>query len=706
MKSKKPAFHNPYNFVPAPDRDDLAESPLGDHLPAGHHRYEPELLSGQIRVRMVCETPLLNVDAARARERGKHRSFPVRTLVDGRPLIAATSVKGMLRAAYEAVTNSRMAVFEKHKDRLAYRMPAERQQTTPARVIEKGGKLYFQTLKEVSLPCYKGREVLLPEGRKPEHEQEVWIKLNEKGTKVDEICPATPVPQDTSQLYRGWVRLSGQNINGKTCERVFYELKQKGKDGLKPVLDEAKELWRGIVKNYQEIHQKELEQRRAEGIALDAYLGDEPGKTAFSRHIYSDDQKELREGILCYLEKREEKIVGVFPVIFSRKLFKDSPEALLPESLKPATDLGRLSPADRIFGWVGQDGQGGYRGHLRVGEVRCLDQGSVEHFSGDGLPLAILAEPKPQQGRFYVAEDSTGSAQKDGLKTEEAGYIRGNGLRGRKVYPHHKGLPEGHWKKSCEDRTQRERGGHCQEYRRPKSGDEEQRDSQNRSIDGWIRPGTRFNIELTLDNFSECEVGALVWLLTRPKGHFHRLGGGKPLGFGSVHLEIIDADLRDGRAWVEHYLSLGRSAKEEGVRFGLGELERLSACFECEVEKAYGAGKAFKDVPFIAAFSRAMTGHPDELPVHYPRVTQAPSPEGESFKWFVENQRVGGPGHALPDLATDSGMPLFTEEGGSVKKSGKACAAGKPEKSLPKKLQGEKKELKAGMTNKGYRLGR
>src|SRR5262249_53330867 len=52
-----------------------------------------------------------------------HKDFPVRVDADGKPLVPPTSIKGMLRSAYEAVTNSRLAVFAGHEDRLADRMP-------------------------------------------------------------------------------------------------------------------------------------------------------------------------------------------------------------------------------------------------------------------------------------------------------------------------------------------------------------------------------------------------------------------------------------------------------------------------------------------------------------------------------------------------------------------------------------------------------
>ncbi len=142
-------FHNPYNFIPAIPRDAVIGD-LGDDEPVGHHTYHPNRFSGVIRVRMTAHTPLLLPDAARMVEydqdqpalgiKREHKSYPVRVDVEGKPYIPPTSIKGMLRSAYEAVTNSRMAVFAGHEDRLADRMPArDGLSLVPARIVVANG---------------------------------------------------------------------------------------------------------------------------------------------------------------------------------------------------------------------------------------------------------------------------------------------------------------------------------------------------------------------------------------------------------------------------------------------------------------------------------------------------------------------------------------------------------------------------------------
>ena len=151
-------FHNPYNFVPALPRDSKAiqDSELGDHKPKGHGRYRPNRWTGRIAVKLTTVTPLLIPDAAQMGVDDKdHKTFPVRIGTDGKPYLPPTSIKGMLRSAYEAVTNSRLSVFESHDARLAYRLPAKKGTSViPARVEQRADGLYLRLLEAAKLPRY------------------------------------------------------------------------------------------------------------------------------------------------------------------------------------------------------------------------------------------------------------------------------------------------------------------------------------------------------------------------------------------------------------------------------------------------------------------------------------------------------------------------------------------------------------------------
>jgi CRISPR-associated protein (TIGR03986 family) len=599
-----------------------------------------------------------------------HKTFPVRIGIDGKPYLPPTSIKGLLRSAYEAVTNSRLSVFESHDVRLAYRLPAKKGTSViPARVEQRADGLYLSLLEAVNLPCYdnNGRistRLKYPSsGKPPQHSEHVFVKVERSQNGIKKVAAIQPWKAEgppSTDWHAGWVLITNANISKKKNERVFIE--GRNHSAIK-INKRISELWENLISNYQKEHEKELEKRKQDKILFDKYLGSDPGKTAWSRHIYDKEQLALKEGILCYAALEEgsdvngeidpRDVVALQPVTISRRLYDQKPVDLLPETLRPATDKNALSPADRVFGWVNQKGKGSYKGHLRIHSVECRSthEQALSIFGNPGVPLAILGQPKPAQTRFYTAEDKQG-APIQSEKNKEYGYEnKSRGLRGRKVYPHHRELPESYWQNPQEDLTGQETDGHYQVYRRPSGPDE--RDSQNRSITGWVNPGTSFQFEIDVNNLSTVELGALLWLLKLPEPYHHRLGGGKPLGFGSIRLDadVEAADIRTGQDWETFYRSLHSGDKP------LFEHSACIAEYQTAVESAYKT--SFDAVPFIAAFCRAAQGFEDGVPIHYPwnpETNGRPDPKGENFKWFTDNEQ--GDRWSLPSLTSGKALPL------------------------------------------------
>ncbi len=707
-------FHNPYNFIPAPPRK-VQDPDLGDSEPVKQDRYKAGHYTGCIRVRMKVVTPLLILDPEKRQESvNGHQTFPVLTGADGKPLIAASSVRGMLRSAYEAITNSRFCRFsDEYESRLAYRMEArEGLRMIPARIS--GGKIHLLTgtskVKEDGTPDGPMYAAWLPAYAPTENDSladisrtlrhgdrvSVWVELIQhhrwdpkKKTYVKDFClwrvrslppsqgqadekpqpSSPPQKQPGSSSYEplgklrpvkeGYVCITNRNINRKHDERVFFQDEEGEKLGPFPLTDELKQQWRALIENYRKLHREDIEARRRSGRQPWEYLGDGPGQTAWSRHVYEEGYEELREGTLCYarLSADKKSVEALYPVMISRELYESSPWELLDPSLRPAARIEELSPADRVFGWVRTDTarregneRVAARGLLRLSPIHCETEDAIENFP-QPLPLAILSTPKPQQARFYVAKLPDGEAQENGLSKPEAGYCRKKGLRGRKVYPHHANLPSKHWENPLEDRTQQ--GLPYQEYRRPKLNDQEQQDSQNRSVYGWVKANAEFMFDLYVENLSLVELGALLWLLKLPENHYLRLGGGRPLGFGSVRLEMESCDLRT-REGLKAWYSQWHSDNAQGDPAG-----QAIKAFKEAVVRAYGGKNGrFETVRFIAAFLRACRGFEDKRPIHYPRVSPAPDPAGENYRWFVENERQGRR-YALPDLVKDTGLPYL-----------------------------------------------
>jgi CRISPR-associated protein (TIGR03986 family) len=494
-----------------------------------------------------------------------------------------------------------------------------------------------------------------------------------------------------------------------------------------------KERWRALIDNYQEQHRKEIakrkeKERRDERKNPWVYLGRDPGQTAWSRHVYDKGAPNLEPGILCYARTDQHgRIHGIYPVMISREVCEVGPASLLPQGLCAAEKgtgttheerLGQLSPADRVFGWVSQHGDGAWRGQLRVGPIRCETEPekAIERFDGDGLPLAILSTPKPQQVRFYVAKDKDdAAAQPDDKTRAEIAYATNKGLRGRKVYPHQRVMnaSPNYWSvrgavddsqydlasysdRDCPDRL---KNGLFREYVRRRGHETERdgspkldkrgnprsidnRDDQNRSITAWVAPKTVFKTFIDVINLHEAELGALLWLLSLNQDaalangpFFLRLGGGKPLGLGSVKIAVTRVDLADREGKKKEYQSLFplSDADKDENRFAFAtdcagsarKAERFITKFKDALADAYrrhGGDSSFGEVSFIKAFMRAARGFEDKLPIHYPRSGRAPDPAGKNYEWFVGNEKTGqnaptGNRLTLDDLAVDRGLP-------------------------------------------------
>jgi CRISPR-associated protein (TIGR03986 family) len=666
-------FHSPYNFVPAPWRR-VKNADFGDDEPRGHSCYFPDLWSGRITVSLTTKTPLLLPDAQNLHtDDAQHKTYPTRS-VGGKPYLAPTSLKGMLRSAYEAVTNSRFGVFEKHDVPLAYRMPVnDGLRMVPARIQDGKIALYPGTSQiqnngqpQYGNPMYAawllsytgGGNQVHPQAVKfedsnelPSHGQPVqaWVELYQRGNgfqywRVRKIVregqplgaqpPAwngfgqhRPVAGVPMREITGYVCINNKNINGKHDERVFFSRHQPQMIEITP---ELRSQWKALIHNYQAIHEDDTPQ----------------GENVFSRHILANEQEQtLSDGTLCYArvsgEGNQRQILGLYPVMIARELYDLDPSQLLDDSLHPAKERSQLSPADRVFGWVNQLGQGAYKGQLRIHNVLCQKSNdeALQRFD-DTLALNILGQPKPAQFRFYGSSNKFGRPVNTAIP-KSAGYSdRVQGLRGRKVYPHHRlTTTEQYWQPESTDPNV------PKEYLKPG----QQETSQNRSITSWVKPAVEFTFDIDVVNLSDVELGALLYLLELPENHYHRLGSGKPLGFGSVKLTIDSSDLRTGHEWGDYYRSLLSTSSVQTAALATKEI------FLQAVGDTYGRDGQLPE--FIKAFERSAEGFEDNLPVCYPRVSPAPNSDGEGFEWFVKNEKQQGKKLSLPALVDDNGLP-------------------------------------------------
>lgn len=682
-------FLNPYNFVrfvePACtwEGNTPEEKLLGRMTPPPHDRMLG--LNGEIKCRITAETPLFVSDSHGVKTKGSHRSYRFFEY-DGKKAIPASSLRGMVRSVFEAVTNSCFSVFDGDR-KLSYHAPVEEaRELVPARVEKKkeGGyrlrlltgttgykpegldrndklyaawvKLYKRTVdqranktaKRNPNSSYGKRDTVELDFKEYGHKTQCYALLEEMDhperhfkfwnvKEVNKIKENLPAPGKGQIIEQGWLCITNQNIGNKHDERFFFRAENNRDAGVvENVPDSVIEDYNLLLKDYRERHSDSVKSRKNPGQVDWNKSKPEP---AFSRFIVSEEK--LEDGDLVYARLggsgENLEVEYIVPISVPRVTYKKSISELLPEDFHPCREIDKLCPACRLFGWVkglSKQKNGGdvkevvsYKGRLRFEHAVLHSQGGKPF--GE-IPLAILSSPKPTTERFYLLPGEDLEKKKWFWKNTGGGYNNGsNKLRGRKFYRHH--------------------GKACEENYRVKLQSE-----QNRSVRGVVPEHSKFTFSIKFHNLSPLELGALLWTLELDGKGFHRLGYAKPLGFGSVKVKVLKVNVLDP---LKRYSSI----KDSGI-VPLTEAAREDCIHQFkEAMCSKFAQNEFEEIANVRDILALSQAPPNGLPVHYPRPNEKPRDDDPSFNWFVGNKKYG---LALPVADKDElGLPLIDKNG-------------------------------------------
>lgn len=679
-------FLNPYNFVrPLPDARPTGDV-LGDCPPPPHDRYVG--LTGRIRCRLTATTPLFVSDSHGVMvepvdSQKEHLHYRFFQTPDGEVAIPGTSLRGAVRSIFEAVTNSCFAHFAGDK-RLSYHLPPnEALKLVPARVRQSGQNWELELLPgttQVALgqrpsglqyaawinvyrplwrsrsagkapgSPYARRSALLLEGwrhgepcralietvRHPLRNFEFWnvVALSKPGGTL-------PAPGPDQQVVDGYLCITNQNIENKHDERVFFRAPGNTSFAKSLKLPEVvRRRYKELIVDYQERHSDEVRKRKQRGQPVEHPVGRDPG---FSRFIVDKEAAKLKDGDLVYAMLNRTghgtTVQFIVPVSIPRVGYEKTIGALLTsDHLHRCEQYDSLCPACRTFGWVwhsddpeetrpGGDQPTAYAGRVRISHAKLKK--SAGTFDAT---LAILSTPKPTTSRFYLAPQD--GRPENGVDDQRVNYDAFNRqLRGRKVYRHH--------------------GEHLSEQEYRSAGG---KSDQNRTVHGAQQAGSTFEFTVDFENLAEVELGALLWSLEM-EGWHHRIGYAKPLGFGSATVEVTHLDILDPAI---HYSSF---SAQEGWR-EQSDWSRWVQAFKQAMKDQYSA--PFEQLDNVRDL-QALLAETPPLPIHYPRSSETPNPDGKNFEWFVGNKRSGrnaGPRLAL-DLAVEDteGLPLLDRFG-------------------------------------------
>jgi len=680
-------FLNPYNFVRYLDARPQGHI-LGDCPPPPHDRYVG--LTGRITCAVEAVTPLfisdshgIEIDPDGEKDHKIYRFFEY----EGQPALPASSLRGMVRSVYEAVTNSCLSVFEgDHPYPLEHR-EARAPDMKPARVValtRSGAILEALDCTENApvnvsgspttvragavLKSYPPRVLNSHTGQSFRPGESQLPPGAHDGMRVAALITRTPVPHrsnrfrtfqaqrvvpvaqhatltETAELRKvfGWLHITGPNIENKHDERLFFRWDDPAPAA--PALEAIPKRYLypcepAVVAEYNH-HLAEYWERlrsQVEGLGNRRW----PNSTHGVPHpsAFVEKGRQLQVGDLVYFKHDAQRNVTMLRAVsMPRVRYANSRQALLPQAHRKCNAYTSLCPACRTFGWVHEEATAApldtvtaYAGRVRFSHATFVAGNQLED-----ITLAILGSPKPTTTQFYLLKDQgNGKLVPDGNVTYDNAEAR---LRGRKFYRH-------------------QDASNSSEYTRATDAQHSGKDDQNRTVRGALDKGAKFTFTVDFENLAREELGALLWSLELEPGMCHRLGFAKPLGFGSVRLTVTElAVLSPAQRYGESDIS------HSGWADWLSRQSDLVEDFRTALSKVYH--RPFAQLLNILDL-KALLNPPPDLPIHYPRSTPQPDPEGKNFEWFMENKHRRLTLPLAEDESRDKvveGLPLLKKKG-------------------------------------------
>ncbi|MCL4871915.1 MAG: TIGR03986 family CRISPR-associated RAMP protein [Anaerolineae bacterium] len=565
----------PYNFVPLPDMI-VPAVPDANALP-NHDTYSnpgyPH--TGYFEVTLTTLTPtyirgMLTEQEFKWQEEGKYidgeklpetgnpefrrlvKNKPDSFTIQEKPVLPGSSLRGMLRQLFEIVTYSKMKWVTDKK--LFYRTMDDTVvgESYRHRMMEKVESGFLQRRGEAYVICscrmfrvhrdklaaglYDGRPPLeTPKwsGKYYQH-MPVWVTLGQSEKFVDQISLQE---HRGNEWYEGRLIITGNmpakkdGTGGKKKEFVFL-LPQKGAIEITV----PKEL----IERFQDDDQITQWQQKA-------FPANKPIRNSRARNgLLMTNPGDYEEPVFYLRENNEFTFLGraqMFRLPYYRR-----PVDLIPHELR---ESGIIDFSEAMFGFArttqeledlkskGIKLKQGDKNHAYASRIFVTN---ATYNEGQGIPWLpvnapdgileppILASPKPTALQHYLTQQIPN--QKKQLQHYDSPETT---LRGFKLY-----WPQG--RKTAEDLRAKSpmESSNVPEQAKEMFVQENGQwrvkpDSSQHTRMKPIANGKKFSFRIYFENLSNVELGALQWVLTKPK--CYRLGMGKPLGMGVVELQ-------------------------------------------------------------------------------------------------------------------------------------------------------------------------
>lgn len=526
----------PYNFVPLVDGYPL-KAELVDNKPISHDRYHDDRLTGYFDVELETVTPLftrgmLTEEQLQAGKQAK--DLPEPFILNGKPVIPGSSLRGMLRNLVEIITFGKMH-FISDANKIFYRAVA-------AKGDDPQGNAYKTIFGGLNQSVHAGKNVragyLKFERGQWFIQPAAWIENN----------PFALVP-DRNNVVSGVKGLqplrSGQYRLG--CYDVDYdEIQHNNKVGRvwtpkQPAKARSVLVCTGNMAETQSgggnvrtprknfvLLSKETEGepiQLSKGLIEDYLEGLTPfqrGDSEQSKGYLDPKFGILQHGKPVFYIQQSNKVIGFghtpnFRIAHLNALGQAiTPRDKVPEHL---LDQNLVDYADAMFGYVSEDGQAkrdpvAYAGRISVTSATYQSGPDDGDPFGDTVIIRTPGSPKPTTFQHYLEQPKRARQVKEDLHHYGTSNAR---IRGHKMY----------WRQKVDIWDL--------EQKNPEEKD------RKKNVDTEFKPlkkGIVFRFRVYFENLTPAELGALEWALTFDGDErlHHMIGMGKPYGLGVVKM--------------------------------------------------------------------------------------------------------------------------------------------------------------------------
>jgi CRISPR-associated protein (TIGR03986 family) len=550
------------------------------------------------------------------------------------PIIPGSEIRGMIRSVYEAAFKGCLSQVNLKKH---FHRRSDDQKI--AGILRKNGDQWeIKPCERVMLnTSSKKKEKSFGEFINDENLEEgavVFIKKSAYRYKKSNKCSMPHIAEavkvtskkpdttDNQEWIKGYFH-KGEAFSRKHHESVFVE---KNGDSI-PVPDEEMKRLELLLEQYGDNKiNRHLDDKKHTGYK--AY------KEKFKSVINHGNGQLLvyYSEVQCENNGKYDKVPAFLtPAQLSKEVFLNTLEDILKSQggYQPCTSREHVCPACALFGTVSENTGESLASRIRFTDATALQgEREAKNYYIDPIILPEMGEPKPGTVEFYTVppypEDNS-SKRFWTYDYKKVGHSRTFltpeeiKIRGRKFYWH-----SNNWQSLLNSREGSSKNG-------------------NKKMIQKIRPVAAekyFHFQIYFDQISKEELSRLKWVLDfGDENCAHKIGRGKPLGLGSVRINVQTITLRricptTGRWNIIEYSDTNPSLP-------------ISQLVESQLES-----KAMKEIKKIMNFSRLLTAN-----VTYPIGSDGKKSKNSnaSHQWFSLNKQKKMFNKALPTIDQELG---------------------------------------------------